>query len=415
MTSLIEFEIHGLAGRAGTLHRELDRYVNVFWGLNGTGKTSLLKILHGALENDASALKNVPFKEARVRFASHLYDATIERTLVRDAEGGDGERQDDDLHVEEIADVNWREVRARRTDIRPWRTEVLEGALPDRLVNAPFAHEYLPVSRVFASRYGVRSRRVDEGDDSSLDEAFADEVRRRWQQYRASTLGAIQEVQETGLASILSLLFTGAPAPSSSETQLPEVAAEDAYRLVTDFMRAQGLRLRLRDSEFTTQYEEDVRLRVVVAQIQEIISDAEQLLEPQRAFQEIIQSLFSGEKVLVLNGADDVGHRGVSPGYGVAPRRRIRAEQIGIKAAGEEIPIGSLSSGEKQMLRIMLDVLSAGENAVLIDEPELSMHVDWQLQLVAAMRKVNPDCQLLLATHSPDVMAHVEDDLIFQL
>ena len=43
------------------------------------------------------------------------------------------------------------------------------------------------------------------------------------------------------------------------------------------------------------------------------------------------------------------------------------------------------------------------------------MHVDWQQVLVAAMKRVNPDCQLLLATHSPEVMADVADKYVFEL
>jgi putative hydrolase of the HAD superfamily len=59
--------------------------------------------------------------------------------------------------------------------------------------------------------------------------------------------------------------------------------------------------------------------------------------------------------------------------------------------------------------------LAADDSTVMIDEPELSMHVDWQQVLVASMRRVNPDCQLLLATHSPEVMADVADDKVFEL
>lgn len=63
----------------------------------------------------------------------------------------------------------------------------------------------------------------------------------------------------------------------------------------------------------------------------------------------------------------------------------------------------------------MLEVLAADANTVMIDEPELSLHVDWQQVLVASMQKVNPECQMLLATHSPEVMADVPDELVFQL
>jgi len=81
----------------------------------------------------------------------------------------------------------------------------------------------------------------------------------------------------------------------------------------------------------------------------------------------------------------------------------------------EKIPLESLSSGEKQLMQILLEVMAGGVNAVIIDEPELSMHVDWQNRLVASMRTVNPESQLVLATHSPEVMANLDEKYIFQL
>jgi len=94
-----------------------------------------------------------------------------------------------------------------------------------------------------------------------------------------------------------------------------------------------------------------------------------------------------------------------------SPFARFAPRQID----GTNIPLQSLSSGEKQLLRLMLETLAAGSSTVMIDEPELSMHVDWQQVLVAAMRRVNPECQMLLATHSPEVMAEVADENVFEL
>lgn len=65
-----------------------------------------------------------------------------------------------------------------------------------------------------------------------------------------------------------------------------------------------------------------------------------------------------------------------------------------------------LSSGEKQFLIIMLTVLlQRKEECILIlDEPEISMHLDWQRSLLNNIRALNPCCQIILATHSPGVI-----------
>jgi len=65
-----------------------------------------------------------------------------------------------------------------------------------------------------------------------------------------------------------------------------------------------------------------------------------------------------------------------------------------------------LSSGEKQMLIIMLSVLSQDNqpHVLLMDEPESSLHLDWQEELIEILRKLNPNCQLIIATHAPAII-----------
>ena len=62
-----------------------------------------------------------------------------------------------------------------------------------------------------------------------------------------------------------------------------------------------------------------------------------------------------------------------------------------------------LSSGEKQMLVILLTVLvENGEPcALLMDEPEISLHIEWQQKLIQLIRDLNPNAQIILSTHSP--------------
>lgn len=79
----------------------------------------------------------------------------------------------------------------------------------------------------------------------------------------------------------------------------------------------------------------------------------------------------------------------------------IRFEQI-----GETLMPYQLSSGEKQMLVILLTVLiEDGQNYVLfMDEPEVSLHVEWQKRLIDLILELNPNVQIILTTHSPAVI-----------
>jgi|GEM_PF-80512 len=65
----------------------------------------------------------------------------------------------------------------------------------------------------------------------------------------------------------------------------------------------------------------------------------------------------------------------------------------------------NLSSGEKQILIILLNALLQGKekHVMFMDEPEISLHVDWQRKLIGYIRQINPNVQIILATHSPTV------------
>ena len=65
-----------------------------------------------------------------------------------------------------------------------------------------------------------------------------------------------------------------------------------------------------------------------------------------------------------------------------------------------------LSSGEKQMLIILLTVLVENREpyVLLMDEPEVSLHVEWQQRLLELIMDLNPNVQIILSTHSPAVI-----------
>ena len=70
---------------------------------------------------------------------------------------------------------------------------------------------------------------------------------------------------------------------------------------------------------------------------------------------------------------------------------------------GDELLPYKLSSGEKQMLVILLTVLVQDKQpcVLLMDEPEVSLHVEWQQRIIEIIREMNPNAQLILTTHSP--------------
>ena len=108
---------------------------------------------------------------------------------------------------------------------------------------------------------------------------------------------------------------------------------------------------------------------------------AQELSAPKKRFQDLIDDLFSetGKKI-------------------VRTENEIRFSQI-----GETLVPYQLSSGEKQMLAILLTVLVEDNQpyVLFMDEPEVSLHVEWQERLIELILSLNPNVQIILTTHSP--------------
>lgn len=72
---------------------------------------------------------------------------------------------------------------------------------------------------------------------------------------------------------------------------------------------------------------------------------------------------------------------------------------------GNTLHLEQLSSGEKQLLLILLKVFLLEKKPAIIfmDEPEISLHIRWQREIIDRMRQINPFCQIIIATHSPSM------------
>lgn len=83
-----------------------------------------------------------------------------------------------------------------------------------------------------------------------------------------------------------------------------------------------------------------------------------------------------------------------------------KSNEIQFEQDGDILTPYQLSSGEKQMLVILLTVLVQDNQpcTLFMDEPEISLHVEWQQRLISLIRSLNPNVQIILTTHSPAVI-----------
>ncbi len=68
-----------------------------------------------------------------------------------------------------------------------------------------------------------------------------------------------------------------------------------------------------------------------------------------------------------------------------------------------------LSSGEKQILSFLCYNAYSENTPIFIDEPELSLHVDWQRLLLPTLLEQGTENQFFMATHSPFIYSKFPD------
>ena len=96
----------------------------------------------------------------------------------------------------------------------------------------------------------------------------------------------------------------------------------------------------------------------------------------------------------------------------------IDTKEIKFKSSnGQIITIDGLSSGEKQLFYrfVYLQTLEIQNSIIMVDEPETSLHPTWQQQLAKLYQSIGVNNQVILATHSPHILASVKPENIFLL
>ena len=79
---------------------------------------------------------------------------------------------------------------------------------------------------------------------------------------------------------------------------------------------------------------------------------------------------------------------------------------------GELVKLDTLSSGERQIAGLIYSASHIARGSViLVDEPELSLHINWQRDVIGAMVAQFPAKQLIVCTHSPTIGAAYRDKM----
>ena len=109
------------------------------------------------------------------------------------------------------------------------------------------------------------------------------------------------------------------------------------------------------------------------------------------------------------------------PDYTNLRVKRIPRPHMLINKGETEFNLNQLSDGEKNILTLVGDIARrlsianpksknplTGEGVILIDEIDLHLHPKWQQLIIPQLRSVFPNCQLIVTTHSPQILSQIQ-------
>jgi predicted ATPase len=397
-------EINGLWGKGMRL--KLHKDVNFLIGVNGSGKTTVINLLAAVLKCDLVALDRNTFSSVTIGLRDPETKATsiikIERqaaseppyasafTYKFDGEGpgmpvlilergrplfyrpSAGPRPIDLVkeRLRNLVNLTW--VSVHRASITRDREEVdVESAVDKKL--GQLMNNLIKHFSLLAARGAVETEKFQQSVFLSLLNRLSSE---------ANLLTAVAKLKLDDEESALIQIFENFGLLNESSRQ----RIEDEFSIVKTVTKSKG-RPSL-DWSMITAMVGLLRISSLVQDWRKLVARRTDIFSSRDDFLAILRAMMP-TKQFWINDKNELAVR---------------------ICGGAELSLRNLSSGEKQLLIILGEaLLQDGTSWVYIaDEPELSLHVAWQEQLVSHVRKLNPKAQVIFATHSPDIVAQFE-------
>ena len=164
-----------------------------------------------------------------------------------------------------------------------------------------------------------------------------------------------------------------------------------------------------------------INKNISFSETENTIRELEDILDPmntvkklwEKAIKEYLESLLDGKTEFILNDYVDTINKFFKD---TGKEIKLEKNEIKIKPIGHSVNINldELSSGEMELLILFTKIFfSFNQNSIVIfDEPEKSLHIEWQILLgefFKVFSEKHKDSQLIIATHSPFVTQEIND------
>lgn len=351
-----------------------DPTINILTGPNGSGKTTVLKILWYLVSGNIERLGRELESFERVHVDTTRFSLTIHRIAASEAAQANTPRYDIAVR---IGDDHSR--------IHASLEEITNETPAIRNVNRNTGNKestiFFPTFRRIEGGFGISedtrppAASIDADVQRSIQRAFTELTRLR------TLVGRHKFVTSTATRDIVDLLTATYADISQKSNYIHQQLTQYILSVVS----------RYRDITYSAKVNKDTQLDHAIHALDDISRRSESvdgeradLLKPITTLSDLVAQLY--------------GNRG------------IRMTQSLILGKQEpSIDSSHLSSGEKQMLSFLCYNALYRDTTFFIDEPELSLHIDWQRMLFPILLSQPSNNQFIVATHSPSIYANYQD------
>lgn len=407
-------------------HLNLDDRVTLLHGPNGVGKTVVLGMIDSLLRKNFDYFRDLPFSRFRLEFND---DSTVDLAPDREESGGDGHfllklsrpgEEERSATVRRVSRAG--RIAAKIDHLRPhpelsgaWidmrygevlNADEVESRYADMPPAEPKKAKWFVDFLEHAQAHFIRAQRLVPTDWSSV--PFA---RRVMTPRRKSIISAVDECSEHFRERIAETLVEYGRESQALDQTFPRrlilatdaMAVDDLKQQMSDLdhrteeLRKIGILDKTPAHPFSVDNLAGMDLRVMTLYVR----DTEKKLQ-------VLDDLAQRVRLLLEHVNQKYRHKTMEPDreHGF----------VATSDEGQPLPLQSLSSGEQQELVLHYDLLFRVQpnTIVLLDEPELSLHVAWQKRFLPDLLKIVElaNFDALVATHSPYVVGDRDDLMV---